>query len=137
MKTMQSLKQQFVTVLSVALVVMAIAVCVPNQALANGKGRKSAPAKVQQRNNPPQLSHSGSRRNYDFPVNDYDPQRNVAGKGVMRPTENFSLNSKAVKSSQPGGEQTRSGSTTQGKYGPKKPLGVWVWSSYDGGYVWM
>jgi len=111
--TMKSLTQQIVTGLSLALVVMAIAVCAPNQALANGKGQKSASAKVQ------------------------PPQRNGVGRSVMRPTENFSLNSKAVKSSQSGGEQTRPGSTTQGKYGPKKPLGVWVWVECDKSYVWM
>lgn len=51
MKEMKSLKQQMTAALSLILMVMVITVCAPDQALANGKGRKGGSASVQQRNN--------------------------------------------------------------------------------------
>jgi hypothetical protein len=51
MKTMKSLKQQMTAAFSLILMVMTIAVCAPDQALANGKGRVGAAANVQPRNN--------------------------------------------------------------------------------------
>jgi len=51
MKKMKSLKQQMTAALSLILMVMVITVCAPDQALANGKGRKGGSASVQQRNN--------------------------------------------------------------------------------------
>lgn len=50
MKKMKSWKQQLATPLSLALIVMVITVCVADQTLANGKGRRGASANVQQRN---------------------------------------------------------------------------------------
>ncbi|HZS07894.1 MAG TPA: hypothetical protein VFD58_23880 [Blastocatellia bacterium] len=51
MKKMKSLKQHMMTVFSLALAVMTIAVCGPDQALANGRGRAGAAANVQQQSN--------------------------------------------------------------------------------------
>ncbi len=96
MKTMKSLKQQITTLFSLALVVMAIAVCAPNQSLANGKGR------------------AANTR-----------QRNTVSQPVSQPV---SQTRGQVKSNEP---------VNKGKYGPKKPLGVWVWDASTGGYIWM
>ena len=58
MKTMKGLKQQIATALSLALVVMAIAVCAPDQALAQNKTGVVL-ANEQSRNNVRQRSQSG------------------------------------------------------------------------------
>ena len=96
MKTMKSLKQQITTVFSLALVVMAIAVCAPNQSFANGKGR------------------AANTR-----------QRNTVSQRISQPV------------TQTGGAVKSNGPVNKGKYGPKKPLGVWVWDASSGTYIWM
>lgn len=56
MKTMKSLKPQMRAALGLLLMVMAIAICTPDQALANGKGRRGNSASAQPPNNARQRS---------------------------------------------------------------------------------
>jgi hypothetical protein len=61
MKKMKSWKQQLATVLGLALIVLNIVVCVPDQTFANGKGRRAASVNAWQRNNTSQRPQTGSK----------------------------------------------------------------------------
>lgn len=61
MKKMKSWKQQLATVLGLALIVLAIVVCVPEQTFANGKGRRAASVNAWQRKNTSQRPQNGGQ----------------------------------------------------------------------------
>ena len=61
MKKMKCWKQQLVTVLGLALIVLTIVVCVPDQTFAKGKGRRAASVNTWQRKNTSQRPQNGGK----------------------------------------------------------------------------